>query len=240
MGREDFAIISNGQGISSPSFSGALFGENPAGLVQNQRLKLQAGVGAMDDSTSVLRARGAVLAGNGSLGAGVGYSQFDSAAYATGVGAVHWGLAGTLHALSTSIGLAGRTFSGGTSTYDLGLFFDFIPRTRIGALAKNIGNGLNLIGAGLLFKVDSMVDLVLDADYETRGKQGVVKPGFTLHTDRVDLSIAYGFRYVGTGDVFLYSRMTAGLGIRLFDQVLLQYQYRNQPQHLLGLTMRLN
>jgi hypothetical protein len=238
--REDLVQVANGQGIASPSYHGALFGQNPAGLVQNQRLKVQGGVAALDDSTTNLKASGAVLAGNGTLGAGVAYSQFDSGAYATGTGALHWGAAGTLQSLSTTLGISGRSVSGGASTYDLGLFFDFIPRIRIAAMAKDVSNGLHLVGAGLQFMVDSMVDFVIDADYQTQLKQGVVKPGFSLHTDRVQFTAAYGFRYVGSSDVFLYSRMTAGIGIRIADSILLQYQYRSLPQHLVGLTLRLN
>jgi hypothetical protein len=237
--REDLVQVANGQGVAAPSFHGALFGQNPAGLVQNQRLKVQGGVAAIDDSTTNLKASGAILAGNGVLGAGVGYSQFDSGAYASGTGAIHWGAAGTLQSLSTTLGISGRSVSG-ASTYDVGLFFDFIPRLRVAALAKDVGNGLHLVGAGLQFMVDSMVDLVIDADYETRLKQGVVKPGFTLHTDRVQFTAAYGFRYVGSSDQFVYSRMTAGIGIRIADSILLQYQYRSLPQHLVGLTLRLN
>jgi hypothetical protein len=232
-GKEEFSMISNGQGIAAPSFHGALFGQNPAGLVQNQRLKIQGNAASFDDTFTRLKPSGGVLTGNGSMAAGVGYSQWDA-------GAIHWGAAGTLHSASTTFGLAGKSISGSGSTYDFGMFFDFIPRTRIGLLAKDVGQGLHLFGAGVQFLVDSMVDLVVDVDYENRLKQGVVKPGFTLHTDRVHLAVAYGYRYAGSGDSYLTSRLSAGLGLRLFDSAMLQYQYRTLAEHLVGLTLRLN
>ena len=79
-GREDQTMISNGQGVSSPSFWEGLKSQNPAGLSFNQRLKFQAGAAAFGSDLNPIRASGGVLFGSSAIGGGIEYSQFDSGA----------------------------------------------------------------------------------------------------------------------------------------------------------------
>ena len=240
-GREDNFMVANGQGISSPSFFGALHGENPAGLVLNQTLKLQGGMAAISDSTATLRESGALLVGNGYLGAGAEYAQYNSGAYASGTGVINFGAAGMIPSMATTFGISGHSDTGGGgSSYDFGMFFEFIQRLRIAAMMKNLTHGIGVVGAGLMFNLDPMVDLVLDADSDIKNSLGVVKPGLSLHTDRIHFTASYGYRYRGLSDALLYSKFSAGLGIRISENFLVEYQYRTLPQHLLGLTLRLN
>ncbi len=237
-GREDQTMISNGQGVSSPSFWEGLKSQNPAGLSYNQRLKFQAGAAAFGSDLDPIRASGGVLFGSSVLGGGIEYSQFDSGAYSSGTGAIQWGLGGNIDALRLRLGVSGRHLSGANGSYTVGLLFEPVRAVRFGLMVPSIQNGMDVVGAGLTFMLDPAIDLVVDGSLAPSTSHGVVKPGITFHSDRFQVSASYGFRYRGTTDPLLYARFSGALGLKVSDHVFLEYSYRGLPEHLLGLTLR--
>ncbi len=237
-GYEDQMLISNGQGVSSPSFWEGLKHANPAGLSYNQRLKFQGSVASFDDSLSSVRPSAGILGSVGPLGMGVEYSQFESGPYGSGTGAVNWGMASAIDAASLRMGISGHHVNGSAGSYDFGLLFDPSRQVRFGLLLPAVQNGLRNVGAGFTFGLDSTFDLVVDGAMDTKTQDSILKPGVTLHAERFVVSAGYGFHLKGTSDPILYSKLSASIGVRIHDHVLLEYSYRGLPQHLLGLTLR--
>jgi hypothetical protein len=237
-GMEDQTMISNGQGVSSPSFWEGLKQQNPAGLSYNQRLKFQAGAAAFDNDLNPVRASGGALFGYQSLGGGIEYSQYDSGPYSSGSGAIQWGLASRIDALSLRLGVSGHHVSGSSGSYNVGLLFEPAHAVRFGLMIPGVQNGLDVVGAGFTFMLDPAIDLVIDGSLNPSTKDGVVKPGITLHSDRFQVSASYGLRHHGTSDPLLYARFSGAIGIKFTDHVFLEYSYRGLPEHLLGLTLR--
>ncbi|NDF14921.1 hypothetical protein EB061_06325 [bacterium] len=234
---EDQYMIANGQGISSPSFWEGLKGQNPAGLVNNQRIKFQ-GTGAFfSDSWSNPRASAAVLAGLGPLGMGIEYSQFDRAPYAPGTSAINWGLATGVRSLGLSLGVSGRHFAR-VGSYTVGLAYQPLTWFRLALLLPNVNQSPKVFGGGVTLEVDPAMDLVLDAATDTRSSALMLKPGITLHADRFHVSGAYGHRYRGSSDPMLSSGLTAAVGLKVSEHWLIEYSYQGLCRHLLGLTLR--
>jgi|GEM_PF-2085744 len=236
--REDQSMISNGQGVSSPSFWEGLKSQNPAGLAYNQRLKFQAGAAGFNSSLKPIRASGGVLFGASIFGGGVEYSQFDSGPYASGTGAVQWGLGANVDALRLRLGVNGRHLSGTSGSYTVGLLFEPVRAVRFGLMVPQIQGGVDQLGAGLTFELDPAIDVVVDGAIEPATHRSMVKPGITLHSDRFHVSASYGLRVQGSADVLLYSRFSGAIGIKIADHAFLEYSYRGLPEHLLGLTLR--
>jgi len=99
---------------------------------------------------------------------------------------------------------------------------------------------VNTFAGGLTYAMDASVDLVVDADYNTSSRAGVVKPGVTFRTSMFQASAAYGLFYTGNFTSLIQDGFTGGLGIRLADSLLISYEYRGIPEHRLGLTLRFN
>src|SRR5690606_25865707 len=88
-GGERNHLLSVGAGISSPSVTTAI-GENPAGLVNNQRFKLLAAAYSENSDFDPLGYSGTVFTGTGSVGVGLGYAGVTGAG---GGGSLVFGLA---------------------------------------------------------------------------------------------------------------------------------------------------
>ena len=237
---EENAMVANGQGISSPSFWGGVSGQNPAGLLENYDLKIQGAAATFDDSTKNLRESGGLFLGNGSLAAGAEYSTFNAGPYPAGSDQINFGLGARLQAVHTSIAISGHSVSnGGGSTYDAGMLMDLAPQLRFGAMLPDVTHGLHVLGGGFTYMADQMVDFVVDAGYHLQGKNGIVKPGLSIHTNIIQATAAYGFRFTGTSDdVLVTAKFTAGLGLKLMEKLFVEYEYRVLPEHRLGLTLR--
>lgn len=235
-GYEDQMLISNGQGVSSPGFWEGLKSSNPAGLSYNQRMKFQGCVATFDSAASTISESAGVLGSVGPVGGGVEYSRFGAGPY--GKGAVNWGLATGLDSASLRLGLSGHHLSGANGSYDFGFLFDPSRAIRFGFLLPAVQNGLRLAGAGFTFGLDSTFDLVIDGAMDLKSRDSIVKPGLTLHADRFVVTGAYGFRTKGTSDPILYSKVSAAIGMRITDHILVEYTYRGLPEHLVGLTLR--
>ena len=239
---EDNFMISNGQGVSSPSFWDGINGANPAGLVYNSSIKLQAGAATFDDSTQNIRESGGLLLGNGNLGAGLEYSKYSSTPYPQNQAQINGGLAARLPFVNTTFGVSAHSVTpDGTRTYDAGMITELWPRLNFGAMIKDFTHGMHEVASGLTFAADPMLDLVVDAAYQITEKEGAVKPGITIHTSLLQLSAAYGLRMTGNqDDDFLTRKLSAGLGLKLTQNILIEYQYKVLPEHWLGVTLRMN
>lgn len=241
-GREEDHIVSNGQGISSPSFWDGLKGENPAGLTQNTSLKLQGGLAAFDSDFNPVKPSGALLIGNGLLGAGLEYSTYSSGALPSGSSLINWGIAGYLSSLSTSLGVSGHHQSGSNGgSYDLGVIIGLGSSVKLGVLVPNFTNGLDVLGGGLTFSVDRSIDLVLDSSANLSGGSPhlMFKPGLSIHLDSITATAAYGFGS-DTGANLIAKDLTAGLGFSLGRKLMIGYEYQGAPKHRFGLTLKLD
>jgi hypothetical protein len=253
LGSEDRFMISNGQGISSPSFRNGIAGQNPAGMVFNQSSKLQIGAGSYYEGSQIGKATStsggmfgygsaAVLLGNGLLGAGLEFQNFiNYFKDGSPQGMINWGLGGHLQSLNTSFGLSSHTLlnSAGT-TFDLGMFTEVIPHIRLALMIPDFTNGFKTLSGGATYILNEKIEIVVDADYNSTLSIGTLKPGVSFHSDFIHATAAYGLRYLGNGTALLYEGLTAGLGIRVFYPLLFTYEYRGIPLHLAGLTLRFN
>jgi hypothetical protein len=195
-------------------------------------------VASFEESPSSFKESAGVLGALGPFGWGVEYAQFGSAPYASGTGAINWGLASTLDAAALRVGVSGHHLKGSGGDYDLGVLFDPARQFRFGVLLPSVQNGLRDLGAGLTLGLDPTFDLVVDAAMDLRSRDGIVKPGLNLHADRFVVSGGYGFRVHGTTNPILNPKLSVGIGVRFSDHILIEYSYRALPEHLLGLTLR--
>ena len=238
-GNEDQFIISNGQGISSPSFWNGMEGQNPAGIVLNNSNKAQLGFGSFSGTDQPYGSGGFIL-GNGVLAAGAEYLSKSSAASTKGQ--IDWALGGRIEAIRTSLGVSSRMslVSGSAGVYDIGILADVTSSVRFGFMIPNFTGTIDTFGAGLTFLVNQTVDVVVDADYNTTASGGMVKPGLNFHSQNLHASVAYGLNYSGTAVTLLADKITAGLGVKLANSLLFSYEYRGVVEHRLGLTLRFN
>lgn len=234
---EDQYMIANGQGVSSPSFWEGIKGQNPSGLVNNQRIKFQGAGAFFSDSLNQARASGGVLAGLGPLGMGLEYSQFGSTPYASGTSAVNWGLAAELRSLDLAIGVSGNHV-GRNASYTVGLAYQPVNGFRLALMAPQVNQNPKVFGGGITLEIDPAIDLVMDAALDTRDSAIMLKPGLTLHADRFHVSGAYGHRHRGTSDPLLTAGLSAAVGLKVSEHILLEYSYQGLSRHLLGLTLR--
>jgi len=234
---EERYMISNGQGISSPSFSDGLFGQNPAGLVLNHSLKFKAieNLGTFAPATTFNGAypSGSLLMGNGILGAGVngGGRPYES---------LDWGISGRVQTIFATFGVSSHTTFGVTpSLYDAGALFEPVHSLRFGFMIPHINVALDAFAGGVTYLYSDSIEVVVDADYDSKYSLGVFKPGITFRTDYLQATAAYGLRYLGTTDALLYSGLTAGVGVRVIEPVLLTYEYGGLTTHRLSVTLRI-
>lgn len=246
-------MISNGQGISSPNFRSGLAGGNPAGMVFNESSKLQIGAGSYHENSQIGRSTDSsggvfgygsttLLMGNGQIGAGLEFQNFiNYFKDGTSQGIINWGLGGYLQSIETTFGLSSHTIlNGGGTTFDFGMFYEGLPDIRIAFMLPNITKTIQTLAAGVKYSVNDCMEMIVDADYNSTLSLGTLKPGFSFHSDKVHASASYGIRYLGNNSNLLYEGFSAGLGFRVFYPLLVTYEYRGIPDHLLSLTIRFN
>lgn len=236
---EERSVISNGNGVSSPSFTDGLHGQNPAGLAENSSFKVHALGAGYNSSFDPFLGGVDFLFGNGLLGAGVGYNK----PFGNGIsnnGTLAWGLAGRLQSMNLALGFSGNHFlTGGGSRFDFGLLYEPSQKFRFGFTLPDLANQIDLLAFGFMYQLDPIAELVLDADYSTPSKVGVIKPGLNFYVSSFQISAAYGLNYTGTGSNYLTKKLTAGMGFKVTQAVMLSYEYQGLALHRIGLTMRL-
>jgi hypothetical protein len=241
-GYEEQFIVSNGNGVSSPSYWNGLQGQNPAGLTANSSMKLQLGAGSLSGTNNVYGS-GGLLIGNGAVAAGAEY--LSKSAVGSNNGKLNWGLGGRIQSLNTSIGISSHAVAnGGAPTYDIGLIIDPSSKFRFGFMVPNFTSTIDTFAAGIAVGVDNSVDVVVDADYSKSVSGGLVKPGLTFRSQSLQATVAYGVSYasgstIATSSV-LNDQLTIGFGAKLGNSMLFSYEYRGVVEHRAGLTIRLN
>jgi hypothetical protein len=238
-GNEDGFMVSNGQGISSPSYWNGIEGQNPAGIVANSSMKLQLGGGSFS-GTDQPYGSGGLLLGNGMVGAGVEYLSKSAAGSSNGQ--INWGLGGRIQSLGTSIGVSSRFVMGGASVYDAGILVEPNSRFRFGLMVPHVNTTIDTFGSGITIALDNTVDFVVDADYSSVTRGGIAKPGLTFRSQSLQATLAYGLAYktgVTTGGL-LNDSLNAGLGAKIGNSMMFSYEYRGVVDHRVGLTIRLN
>ena len=234
---EEQFMVSNGQGISSPSFSDGLFGHNPAGLALNRSVKLKGSEGMGKDPTSYYQGSytsASLMMGNGLLGAGVsgGGRPYES---------LDWGVAGRVQTIFSTFGLSCHTALGVVpSLFDAGVLFEPIHSIRIGFMIPHINEAFDAFTGGVTYLYSDSFEAVVDADYDSQFSIGVIKPGITFKTDFLQATASYGMRYLGkNGYVALYSGFSAGVGVKVIEPVLVTYEYGGLTTHRLSLMLRI-
>jgi len=249
---EENSMVSIGQGISSPSYWGGLIDrENPAGLVLNQTMKVKIGAGGYFGNSSATNSAavssnywsGAFILGNGIIGAGLEFQNYNNLFGAPGIGVIHWGVGGQIQSISTTFGLSAHTtLEGGETVFDAGVILEPFQKLRIGLMIPNITKALHVFSGGVAYLLNDSIDLDVDADCNLGFSEGTIKPGVGYRYERFHISAAYGLSYLGSVGAFIDRGFIAALGIKIIESSLFSYEYRYivAPEHRLGLTLRFN
>jgi hypothetical protein len=238
---ENRSIVSNGQGVSSPSFSGGLSGENPAGLISNESFKVFGTLARFEEGAGGnLRPAAGFLIGNGVFGAGAQFTRFNEFPTADGQGEIDWALGGRFGMIS--LGVSGQhTTVVDDPTLNIGVMIEY-SAFRLGIMVLprfGRGEGISVFAAGITTAIRPQFDLVIDSAFDRDFANGSLKPGISFHTSAFQLTGAYGFRLIGTSNIYLKKNFTFGAGVPIGTHFLLGYEYRGLPEHALTLNVRL-
>lgn len=238
---ENSSMIGNGQGVSTPSYWQGLNGHNPAGLAINSTLKVQGTGAAFDSDLSPARASGAVLGGNGTIGAGVEWSQYRRSPLPFGESNLNWGVGVRLSPVHSMIGISGRhNIPGNTAVYTAGLLFDVTRSVRFGLVVEDFTESFNAFSVGLNGQLTSYLEWIVDAGTNRSTNTSIVKPGFKVHVGNLNLSTAYGFRMEGRAAITMTPEWTTAIGFQITSFTAIQYEYQGLTEHRVGLTLKWN
>jgi hypothetical protein len=222
--------------IAMPSSATATY-TNPAGLIGNDgaRLSLQGGSEKPMDNPTY---RALILAGNGMFGASVGvkYNIQDGAGDDTGYAV--YGLALNISAIDLTLGFSGRNGikSATGSDYNAGLLFKPTSLVTIGATAMGLQNQIDSIGLGVGFELMSGLDLVGDAAFNSKFKNGEFKPGLRLSNNYAGLSLSYG-----TGATVQFAKdFSTAAYLKLSSNSELEFEYNHGgdlPKYFAALSL---
>lgn len=238
---EENSIIPVGLGASSPSFVSGLMDENPAGLTANQSTKGfgQLGISDTENKTGA----GGFLLGNGNLGAGLKYSNIRSNSE------IVWGVAGRFD--HVMIGVSGHHPIGDSSSpvpvskdisLNAGLIVEVNSDTRVGILARNFtGNG-QYFAAGYTHSLSSNFEYSLEAGYnDVLGRSNfTVDPAIGLHLSPLHFSVGYGINLSGENDHYYKKELFYAAGLKLGRSLTITYEFVEQLDHLITLSLALN
>jgi hypothetical protein len=203
-------------GISMPSTATSVF-TNPAGLVgAHTALELQAGAPEVWNNGTY---RAGLQTGGSNFGVAAGIEDQDrgnnsplNAYYGLGVGGPGF-----------SLGLAGKTgiSHGHGSTLNAGLLFSAGSSAQIGLTARGLNDGVNEFGAGVAFKVNSDVAIIVDSAVDEKFKNPELKPGIKVGSGPAALTLSYG---TGAKEEFA-DGFTAGASFQFASSNVLEIQY---------------
>jgi hypothetical protein len=239
-GGETEHLLSVGAGIASPSITSAI-GENPAGLVNNQRLKLLASAySAGNDSFDPLGYGATLFTGTGSVGLGLGYQGRTGDGT---TGSLVYGLAGEISALKMALGVAGSFAledqgGGGRVGLDVGALFNSKGDLTFGVTAFGVEGGPDAYGAGIAYAMRSGARLALDAGVNNDLEGLRIKPGLLVSVDKIQLAFGYGLKVTDGGGSHIGDGLSLGLGFELGQNFHFQAYYNQLAKYFLGLTFR--
>ncbi len=212
--------------IVMPGVTTATF-TNPAGLVNDRGLRLSLQSGSpkpMDDPNY----RALLLAGNDFFGASAGVDYFMPNGSSSDSGWAVYGLAVKISAIDFSIGVSGRSGIKTATGNDFNAGFLFKPTqfVSVGGTAMNLNNQPDNYGLGIGFNLMSGVELVADAGFDDKFKNGEFKPGLKIANTFAGLSVSYG-----TGATAQFSKDFSGAAyLRVGTNSELEFQYNHGGQ----------
>jgi hypothetical protein len=121
------------------------------------------------------------------------------------------------------VGLAGKTgiSHGHGSTLNAGLLFSAGSSAQIGLTARGLNDGVNEFGAGVAFKVNSDVAIIVDSAVDEKFKNPELKPGIKVGSGPAALTLSYG---TGAKEEFA-DGFTAGASFQFASSNVLEIQY---------------
>ena len=221
--------------IAMPGTTTATF-TNPAGLVNGDPLRLSLQVGSpkpMEDPNL----RALVLVGNGVFGASGGVDYLKPDGTASDSGWAVYGLAVNIAALDFTLGLSGRTGikTAQGSDFNAGILIKPTQFVTLGATARSLNNQPDSYGVGIGVEMVSGFDLVADAAFDNKFKNGEFKPGVKVSNSFAGLSLSYG-----TGATTQFNKdFSAAVFLKVGSNSELEFEYNHGgdlPKYYAGLT----
>jgi hypothetical protein len=229
----DEHLLSTAGGIAAPSYSSGVEGENPAGLVYVPNTLFHGSLSSGNDSFSPLGWGAGLYLGNGKVGGALGVAGSTASGSDP---AAHLGLAATIDALSSAVGVAAfRSFDGDGVEVNAGFITKPGSDFRVGGTVFGINDGANSFAAGLATEVGSGATFAVDAGYNTDSEGLVVKPGLTIGVSGIRLGVGYGID-VKKGGAPIGRDFSAGLGIGVGSSTELQFYYNQLARWYGGLS----
>jgi hypothetical protein len=233
--------LSVGSGVAAPSATTALF-ENPAGLVYNDRIRIQANGASNNSSLDPLGLGGGAYLGNGWVGAGI------QAVTATGRNtSLRYGAGAYIDALRLAVGIAGgsaiasstlRNPPGTSHSVNAGAIFNPYGDISVGATAYGLDNNISAVSGGVSTNLSHGATLALDATTRSDFKGLVVKPGLSVWLSSFQLSYSYGYRVDKNAPAYTPLESTVGLGLAVSDFAHLQAYYNQYAKYAAALTLK--
>ena len=230
-------LLSIGGGVSSPSMTSGLIGENPAGFMYNNQTRFLGELGWTNSQLSPLGAGGLMFFGNGQVGGGLGVQNFTGQGDTAGdLTLLVFGIGSEIPNLNIAFGATGSYVlsnngvnngmgSGGNWNTDLGILFNPRGDIRGGITAYEVIGGVQAIGAGIAADANSYATFSLDGTSSTLGHSKVLKPALGLHMSDFQIAFGYGIHLDDYGDNWIRRGTSLALGVRVTPNVHIQFYY---------------
>ena len=242
--------ISVGGGVASPSSTSAL-GENPAGLIYNDRFKAMFAASTGSRDLNPIGYGGFIFTGNEAFGGGLALQGFNAHSGSPGnILLFNYGGAVYFKGLDISFGLTGtRTITeGGTPSgtgvgttwcVDAGLIFNPHGRSRWGVGIFQLLNDVDAVTVGHARDLNHSTTVVADLSYNYKTSSSILKPGIEVHMNPLQFSVSYGIDVVGNGWAWFSTGLSAGFGFNIGKNVLLQAYINQIAEYFVSTTLQL-
>ncbi|MGE0616831.1 MAG: hypothetical protein AB7P04_14460, partial [Bacteriovoracia bacterium] len=206
--------ITVGAGVSSPSV-GAIFAENPTGLIYNRELKFHISAAKTDGSAyTPWRYNFQIVTGNGDVGGGIGTFRYTSTTAASAVDLIAYGAGVKLKFANLGIGVSGfSTIQDalnliGANDFqnvnaNLGMIYNPEGNIRIAGTIFDFLDQYPVYAAGIAAFPGGNTALNLDFGYQTVSdstgdasayrKSLVIKPAIGVATAGFQFTASYGY-----------------------------------------------
>lgn len=241
--------LSTAYGVAAPAFSTAAF-QNPAGLVYNERFKVQFSGATTSTTFSNVGVGGALLAGNGFVGGSVGFQTYnDQVAGSTALGLLTVGLGATITRLDASIGFSGayRLFGNSGAGHwgsasspwglDLGLLFSPRGLFRVGVTAYDLLSTTRALGVGVAWELSPWALLAVDLTSLTNLRGIALKPALTINLYDFNLTAGYGIPLETSFSTWTPTGASFGVGFWLGSHLQMQAYYNTLSYLNAGLSL---
>ncbi|OQW51247.1 MAG: hypothetical protein A4S09_17625 [Proteobacteria bacterium SG_bin7] len=224
----------NAFGISAPSSTTLILGENPAGFSQIGGVKLQLMGRSVNGSgnTETKYYDGGLYAGNNVFGVGLFAEKSDQSGSEA---STLWGLGGGIN--TVAIGVSGVTTGGqnSTTTTQFGLLFGSRNPLTVGATFYSDSGSTYDFGAGFGYDFTPGANFALDVKHKRISGEMAYAAGVRLASSALELQL--GYRVLDNNDAS-EDHIQAGLAFNMTQTFSFQYLYNHFPKHMLGLTVR--